>query len=64
MDIEGAIDEGALSEYAADNLDETWAQVVRDAVSECVAAVSGQLCLLICHLCIVIFFRPKHTPIE
>jgi hypothetical protein len=45
MDVEGAIDEGALSDYAAENLDDTWAQIVRDAVSDCVAAVSGQKCL-------------------
>lgn len=42
MNIEGEIDESKLSEYAADNLDETWAQVVKDAVTECAAAVSGQ----------------------
>jgi hypothetical protein len=45
MDSAGEIDEGALSDYAADNLDDTWAQVVKDAVSDCVAAVSGQFCL-------------------
>jgi len=42
MDNAGSIDEGALSDYAAENLDDTWAQIVRDAVSDCVAAVSGQ----------------------
>jgi hypothetical protein len=64
MDVEGAIDEGALSDYAAENLDDTWAQIVRDAVSDCVAAVSGQLCLLICHINSDLFETKSHSQRE
>lgn len=42
MDATGAIDEGALSDYAAENLDDVWGQVVRDAVAECIVGVAGQ----------------------
>jgi len=41
MDSDGSIDDGALTSYLAENLDEEWNQIVSDAVTECVTAVNG-----------------------